>query len=126
MSLFYELTGEFAQSDFIITDLVEAGGWTIGRTKAFKRGLKKYGNDQRVMTALKQIETFVTSHNQMPMTNSFPAELYVHRIRADDRFPKDTLWAHLKGQKIGLIFSMQKNMQLNLIALGTHQDMGWR
>jgi len=61
---------------FIIEDVIlhETSGWTIQRTKAYKKGEKKYRNDKRVMAGVKAIVKFVTAQSQQPQITD-----YIHR-----------------------------------------------
>jgi len=114
---------------FIIEDAIlhEASGWTIQRTKAYKKGEKKYRNDKRVIAGVKAIVKFVTSQSQQPRITDYPPEFNVHAISVDKRFGEGVLWSHLKGQKIGLLFKPDyENDTITMIHLGTHQDLGWR
>lgn len=99
-------------------------GWEFLASSAFKKGLKKHRNDKRVMKAFKELTDFVIQHNERPNIRDYPQEFNVHAIKHDPKFA-GTLWSHLKGQVIGLLFSVENDKTIKLIHLGTHQEIGW-
>jgi mRNA-degrading endonuclease YafQ of YafQ-DinJ toxin-antitoxin module len=107
---------------FSITE--SAGDWQVSQSSAFKKGLKKYSKDSRVMEAFNELMNFIKDHPAVPPVREYPAQLNVHQITKHDRF-SGTMWAHLKGQKIGILFSVDPGV-IKLIHLGTHQELGWR
>lgn len=107
--------------------LMEDSGWSVGETKAYRKGLNKHKTDNRVVTALRGLIQFVTNQPKQPRISDYPPELYVHALGPDRKLPKGTLWCHLRGQKIGLAFRVDyQERMLELLGLGTHEDMGWR
>jgi mRNA-degrading endonuclease YafQ of YafQ-DinJ toxin-antitoxin module len=113
--------------EIIEWSLLEDSQWSVGETKAYRKGMNKYQNDKRVMTALRGLIQFVVSQSRQPRISDYPPELYVHAVGPDRRLPKGTLWCHLRGQKIGLAFQVNyEEKMLELLGLGTHEDMGWR
>jgi len=120
----YHMQGPF---EIIAWTLLEDSGWSVGETKAYRKGYNKYQTDARVMQSLHQVISFVTNQTQQPRITEYPTELYVHALSIDKRFDRGTLWCHLKGQKIGFVFKPDYDARkLELLALGTHQDLGWR
>jgi len=109
-------------------DLMEdTGGWNVMQSTAFKKGFKKHRNDQRVMASLQQLLEFIKNHPREPQISTYPIEFNVHPIKQDKRFA-GSLWSHIKGQKIGLLFKIDttgSSNKLYLIHLGTHQEIGW-
>ena len=104
--------------------LVESeGDWQVSQSSAFKKGFKKYSKDGRVMEGFNDIMNFIKDHNSVPPIRDYPPQYNVHQIKQDKRFA-NTLWAHLKGQKIGLLFSVDLGI-IKLIHMGTHQELGW-
>jgi mRNA-degrading endonuclease YafQ of YafQ-DinJ toxin-antitoxin module len=105
-------------------ELLEAlEDWQVVQSSAFKKGLKKHSKDARVLEAFNSLLNFIKNYDRVPAIRDYPPEFYVHQIKQDKRFP-NTLWAHLKGQKIGLLFSVDPGV-ISLIHLGTHQEVGW-
>lgn len=101
------------------------GGWTVQQTSAFKSGFKKHSKNPRVMKEFKKLLEFIKDHNQTPSIRSYPPELNVHQIKKDKRF-ENTLWGHLVGQLIGILFSVDAETKtIKLIHIGTHQEIGW-
>lgn len=120
----YHMLGPFEIIEWTI--LEDAADWTVGETKSYRKGFKKYQTDARVMQSLHEIITFVTNQQKQPRFGDYPIELYVHALSTDN-FSQGTLTCHLKGQKICLLFRPNyQEKSLELIALGTHQDFGWR
>lgn len=98
--------------------------WEILTSSAFKKGWKKYSKDKRVASAFKEVVDFVLEHKDRPDIRSYPPQFNVHAIKTDPKFA-GTLWCHLKGQAIGLLFSVEAGNILKLIHIGTHQQIGW-
>lgn len=123
---------EYTLSDFTtVTLMEEEGDWVVEQSNAFKKGMKKYKHNKRVTRGIDSLRAFVTSHDSNPPTRSYPVEYNVHSISFQKNYP-NSMWAHLEGQKIGLIFSVtganqpgDKNV-LSLLFVGTHQDLGWK
>jgi len=99
------------------------GQWNIEETKAFRKGLKKYSNDKTVMKAYKELKDFILSHDDVPPVRSYPPHLNIHQIKRDKRFV-GSMWGHLKGQKIGILFYVRQN-SIAFVFIGTHQQLGW-
>lgn len=118
--------------DFTTFYLVESTtDWEILESSAFKKGKKKYSNDKRVMNALSNLTRFITSNDKTPAIVNFPPEFYVHYIK-EGGIAQGGFSAHLKGQKIIVIFFLENKKnensknQIKFVHLGTHQDVGWR
>lgn len=116
--------------------------WEVVQTSAFKRGFRKYRTDPRVMAAFYEILDFIYSNDTAPPVSSYPDKFFVHPIvQALKKELNNSLSTHLKGQKIIMLFRThnrepknknEKNKnektknKLELLHLGTHQDVGWR
>lgn len=103
--------------------------WDFQYTTAYKKGYKKHSKDKRVMDNLNRLLGHITSYDKIPPIDSYPPEYNVHPIKQDKKF-MGSLWAHIKGQKIGLLFYVRINPQtkkptIELVHLGTHQEIGW-
>lgn len=108
--------------------LCEATGWTVYESNAFKKGMKpkKYGNNKKVVKGIADIVSFIKGHDTAPSVREYPHQYNVHAITKDNVYA-GTMWCHLDGQKIGMIFSVDAAKKgIYLINVGTHQDMGWR
>lgn len=117
--------------DFLLCESITAkNGWSIEQTNAFKKGLKRYEKDARVMSALTELTDFVMEQNSVPNVRSYPPSLYVHQIKHTHGRAKAIgqenamLWSHLKGQKIGVLFSVYPGKRLSMFMIGTHQEFG--
>lgn len=112
---------------FTLTEAAE--DWVISQSNAFKKGLKKYKNDKRVMDSFKDVMNIIKSHDAKPRLEDFPPEYNAHAINVARKDLQGTTSVHLKGQKIIMLFRMEnaepKNI-IELIHMGTHQDVGWR
>ena len=108
-------------TSFQICEAVD--GWKISESSAFKKGKKKYRNDKVVVSAMNELINFIIQYDDIPPIREYPHHLNVHQIKRDKRFP-GSLWAHLKGQKIGLLFYVNPNL-IQLVYIGTHQQLGW-
>lgn len=116
---------EHSLSEFAVVYLHEAaGGWSVGESRAFRKAKKRYAGDQRIMGALNALISFIQKHPNPPPLQSYPPELSVRMIRQDKRFGDNAFWAHLKGQKIGVLFTVEQG-QINFLFMGTQQDIGW-
>ena len=107
--------------------LESVDNWQVQQSTAFKRGFKKYRNDKRVMNSFKILMDHIKQYPRIPPMSEYPVEFNVHHIKRDSRFP-GSIWAHLKGQQIGVLFYIVREGQTNtvkLVHLGTHQDLGW-
>ena len=120
-----ELTSEvYSTAELTSYHLLESNrGWQITTSTAFKKGKKKYRNDRVVVGAMDELINFIIQHDGIPPIRDYPPHLNVHQIKSDKRFP-GSLWAHLKGQKIGLLFYVKPNL-IQLVHIGTHQQLGW-
>lgn len=108
--------------------LCEDTGWTVYQSNAYKKGMKpkKYGNNPKVVKGIKAIIDFIKSHEGAPGVRDYPHQYNVHMIKKDKMYA-NTMWAHLDGQKLGVIFSVDADKKgIYLINVGTHQDMGWK
>lgn len=105
---------------FVLTEAM--GDWNVKQTSAYRKGLKKHQNDKRVMAALQEILTFIQSQESPPPVASYPHQYNVHIIRFGTPFGAP-LWAHLKGQTIGLLFDVEQG-NVMLYGLGTHKEAG--
>lgn len=106
---------------------VDQHGWTHNETTSFRRGFKKYKRDKRAMSAYEDLMDFVRSQKDQPQISEYPPELYVHPLAVDKRFGSGAMSAHLKGQKIVLVFKVDyKSKTIEKLGIGTHQDFGWR
>lgn len=105
------------------------GKWDFQYTTAYKKGFKKHSRDKRVMDNLEKLIDHITSYDRVPPIESYPIEYNVHPIKKDKRFT-GSMWAHIKGQKIGLLFYVRIDPNTNkptieFVHLGTHQEIGW-
>lgn len=102
------------------------GNWQIQTTNNFNRSFKKYKKDDRVLQGILDLLQYIVSNNNVPHPRNYPIQLNVHQIKQGIAEPyRNSLWAHLKGQKIGILFRVENNT-VTLLNLGTHQDFGWR
>lgn len=113
----------------VVVESDSSGKWDFQFTTAYKKGYKKHSNDKRVMENLDRLLKHITSYDRIPPIESYPPEYNVHPIKKDKRFT-GSLWAHIKGQKIGLLFYVRINPEtqkptIELVHLGTHQEIGW-
>jgi mRNA-degrading endonuclease YafQ of YafQ-DinJ toxin-antitoxin module len=118
---------EYSQQELSEFTLMEAAGdWQVQQSTAFKKGFKKHKNDKRTIQAFKDVMEFVQSYDRVPPMADYPIEFNAHPIKKDAKFV-GTTWVHLKGQKLGLLFKVQvgKPNTIQLIHLGTHQEIGW-
>jgi mRNA-degrading endonuclease YafQ of YafQ-DinJ toxin-antitoxin module len=118
---------EYSQQELSEFTLMEAAGdWQVQQSTAFKKGFKKHRNDKRTIQAFKDVMEFVQSYDRIPPMADYPIEFNAHPIKKDAKFA-GTTWVHLKGQKLGLLFKVQvgKPNTIQLIHLGTHQEIGW-
>lgn len=101
-----------------------SGGWTIVNTKQFKKGAKKYRNNPRVAEALKELLAFIMQQSSKPMISEYPQKFYVHQIKQNLPYAgPNKLWAHLQGQRIGVVFDVDYgNRVITLYLLGLHSD----
>lgn len=110
-----------------LIDIFQNGrnGWIVDPESKFRKNFKVYARDKQITTALLKLVSFVVSHpsNHKPSSHDYPVDLYAHNIVKGPHNGK--VWAHLKGQKIGLMFNVDAGT-LSLIDIGTHQDFGWR
>jgi hypothetical protein len=122
----------YSYKDLTTVILVEENvndNWDFQFTTAYKKGYNKHSNDYRVMENLNKLINHIKSFDKIPPITSYPPEYNVHLIKKDKRF-SGSLWGHLKGQKIGILFDISqdpktKKLILKLIHLGTHQEIGW-
>ncbi len=131
----YEIESEYLYEDFFIYHMNEAdplAKWQTRQSTNYKKGLRRYRNDSVVTKAIKEIVAFIESHDKIPQISTYPPQYNVHLIKRDKRFSAGTLWTHLKGQKIGMLFKIEHGPEgetpglISLIHLGTHQQLGWR
>lgn len=102
------------------------GAWQIQTTNNFNRSFKKYKKDDRVLQGILDLLQFIVQGDAVPHPKNYPIQLNVHQIKYGIAEPyRNSLWAHLKGQKIGILFRVE-NSTVTLLNLGTHQDFGWR
>jgi mRNA-degrading endonuclease YafQ of YafQ-DinJ toxin-antitoxin module len=111
-----------------------AGGnssWDINQSNAFNKGWKKHRKDSRIVAAFEELTSFILSHSTVPGDKAYPPQFKAHRIHANNRsFSPNTFQAHLKGSKIILMFEVipakkdNKKHTLNLLHIGTHQEVG--
>lgn len=100
--------------------------WQIQTTNNFNKSFKKYKKDDRVLQGILDLLQFIVSNDGVPDPRNYPIQLNVHQIKYGIAEPyRNSLWAHLKGQKIGILFRVE-NHTVTLLNLGTHQDFGWR
>ena len=111
--------------------------WEVVQTGAFKKGFKKYRRDPRVMAAFYELLDFIYTNDTAPPVSSYPDKFFVHPIvQALKKELNNSLSTHLKGQKIIMLFrthngkpknkNKKTKNKLELLHLGTHQDVGWR
>ncbi|MCK4518266.1 hypothetical protein KAT92_05815 [Candidatus Babeliales bacterium] len=103
------------------TLLEDAGNWRVVQSSAFKKGMKKHRNNKVVVAAFKEIMNFIKSHDGVPPVRSYPPHLNVHHIKRHATHA-GSMWAHLQGQKIGLMFYVDPN-EVKLIHIGSHQQV---
>lgn len=104
--------------DFGSQPLLEAKDeWTVRQSSNFKKGYKKHIRDKRVQEALTEILQELKSGTH-PM--ELPARYNVHPVKGPWKGYYD---AHLKGQKIVLLFAWDKeDKRIDLAHLGTHKE----
>jgi len=114
----------YTHVDLTTFTLLEAAkDWNVLQSSAFKKGMKKYRNDKTVMKAYKEVIGFILDHDgAVPPVRSYPPHLNVHQIKRHAT-EAGSMWAHLKGQKIGLMFYVTPN-EVRAIHIGTHQKVG--
>lgn len=123
--LINEIITPYTLKELTTYHLVESSeDWEISQTSAFKKGFRKHSRDTRVMQGYEAIMDFIKNSDKVPSIADYPPQYNVHQIRKDKRFERGSLWAHLKGQKIGLLFTVEPG-KIDLIHLGTHQELGW-
>jgi len=106
---------------FELNENADVGDWTVLESRAYTKGLKKYQNDQKVMENLKRLLDFIAQHDSPPEIRSYPPDLNVHVIKVAKTF-KNGLWGHLKGQNVGVAFSLEGDTKtLKLINIGGHK-----
>lgn len=107
-------------TNFVFTESL--GDWNVMQSSAYRKGLKKHQNDKRVMSALHDLLTFIQSQDTSPPVAAYPHQFNVHTIRFGTQYTMP-LWAHLKGQTIGLLFDVEPGT-IKLYGLGTHKEAG--
>lgn len=113
----------FDDQIFEIMEDAEVGNWKVLASKAYNKGLKKYQNDQKVMENLDRLLKFISEHDTPPPINSYPPDLNIHVIKVAKTF-KNALWGHLKGQNVGIAFSLDNDSkELKLINMGGHKKV---
>lgn len=111
----------FDDQIFEIMEDADVGNWKVLASNAYKKGLKKYEKDQKVRENLDRLLKFIGEHDTPPQLESYPPDLNIHFIRRAKTF-NNGLWGHLKGQNIGIAFSLDNNSkELKLINLGSHR-----
>jgi mRNA-degrading endonuclease YafQ of YafQ-DinJ toxin-antitoxin module len=93
--------------------------WTVRQSSNFKKGYKKHIRDKRVAEGLTEILSALKEGTH-PM--QLPAKYNVHPLKS--KGPWGGYYdAHLKGQKILLIFAWDKDdKRIDLAHLGTHEE----
>jgi mRNA-degrading endonuclease YafQ of YafQ-DinJ toxin-antitoxin module len=97
--------------------------WDIDYSNAFKKGVKKYRNNPKVLKELKELENFIISHSEKPEKSTFPPQYNVHIIKTDPKF-SGAYDAHILGSKIITLFYIEtdsEKLKLRWIYLGTHE-----
>ena len=93
-------------------------GWTLEISKGFKKGLKKYSNNEKFEESFTKLADFIYELKTKPSIDDYPSALNVHNLNGK---MKGFLSAHLVGTQIVLIFQVDvKNKILKLINLGNH------
>jgi mRNA-degrading endonuclease YafQ of YafQ-DinJ toxin-antitoxin module len=101
----------------------ETENWDIDYSNAFKKGVKKYRNNPKVLKELKELERWITSHSEKPEKSTFPPQYNVHIIKTDPKF-SGAYDAHIIGSKIITLFFIEtdsEKLKLRWIYLGTHE-----
>ena len=94
--------------------------WTVRQSSNFKKGYKKHIRDPRVKEALTEILQGL-KRGKHPM--ELDPRFNVHPIRSKGNPWRGYYDAHLKGQKIILLFYWDKDdKRIDLAHLGTHQE----
>jgi hypothetical protein len=117
----FEVVEYITESDYTTIALREQdGNWIITQTNAYKKGLKKYKNNTKVMNSLKKLLDFIKQHDNVPPINTYPPEMNIHFLKIHPNYERP-LWGHLQGTRIGLVFDVQPG-EINLLCIGTHPD----
>ena len=118
----FEIIETNSLEDYTTLVLTEQkGSWAVSQTTAYKRALKKYSKESRVIQPLERLLSFIEQydHNPPPI-REYPQEFNVHLLLEHSVYGR-TLWAHLMGSRIGLIFKVFPG-EIHLMCLGTHED----
>lgn len=100
--------------------------WSVYQTNSYKKDFKGYNHDKVIVKALADLLEFIKKNDKVPQIKDYPIQFNVHPVFAKRmKFDEDALWAHLKGQKIGLLFQVKPG-EIRLLFMGTHQKLGWR
>lgn len=98
----------------------DESGWTVYQSSNFKKGWKKHKNDKRVSSALYDL---IDQLKNGTHPKDLPPQYNAHRLKKVDPNWSGYWDAHLKGQKIILIFDWDPdNKTIKLAHLGTHQE----
>ena len=117
----FEIVDYITESDYNSVVIVEQqDNWTVTQTSAYKKGLKKYKKNPKVMKALEKLLNFIEQHDDVPNLDSYPPEMNIHFLKQHPNYERP-LWGHLLGTKIGIVFSVYPG-ELHLQCLGTHPD----
>jgi hypothetical protein len=117
----FEIINYLNESDYTTVVVTEQNGnWTISQTSAYKKGLKKYKNNPKIMQALEKLLDFIQQHDGVPSLDSYPPEMNIHFLRFHPVFDRP-LWGHLLGSKVGIVFTIEPG-EIKLQCLGTHPD----
>ena len=121
--LINEIFSGYTVNEWTTVTLVESDGeWSTTQTTAYKKGLKIYSKNAAVMNSLIELLNFIKQHRMPPAIDSYPPKFNVHMIPKHKYYSRE-LWAHLRGQSIGLMFSVEPGV-INLRCIGTHDDCG--
>jgi len=121
--LINEIFNNYTLNDWTTVELLEqSSNWMTTQTTAYKKGLKIYSRNAAIMNNLSELLNFIKQHNSPPATDSYPPKFNVHMIPHHKYYSRE-LWAHLRGQNIGLLFSVEPGV-INLRCIGTHDGCG--
>lgn len=121
----FENTRIFEQQD--------SGKWQINYSNAFNRGWKKHKRNLKITAPYDELIKFIVSNPGIPKIEEYPPKFKAHRIHSNNRsFTPNTIQAHLMGSKIILMFEVipanpddpNSLNTLNLLHIGTHQEVG--
>jgi hypothetical protein len=117
----FEIIETNSVADYTTFVLVEQkGNWTVSQTNAYRKGLKKYKNNVKVISSLEKLLDFIQQHDGVPPLDSYPPEMNIHFLKVHPNYERP-LWGHLQGRKIGIVFDVKLG-EINLLCIGTHPD----